>query len=83
MRFSILPASVEKSVLYARIVLFDMDKLKAKLAGVGQELLSFLAPTIAVKLFLVKGKPQNGLLVNLLPAEVLVDSLGLGILPLL
>lgn len=83
LRFTILPAAVEKSLLYAGILPYSKDKLEEKLQEVGKSLDSPVIPTVALKLYKSGGKWTNAHALNLLPREVPGDKLGLGHLPLL
>lgn len=83
MRFTVLPMTVDRALLYAGVVPYSMVQLRTKLDEVGKGLGSSLVPTVAVKLSVVKGKPQNGLPIMLAPQEVPGDRVGMGHFPLL
>ena len=58
------------------------EDLVKKTEECGVDLDSSLIPTIALKLGYAKGKPQNGLLVDIMPREDENDKVGLGVFPL-
>ena len=82
-RFTILPAAVEKSLLYAGILPYSKAKLGEKLQAVGKTVDSAVIPTLALKLSKSNGKLTNGHPLLLLPSEEPGHKFGLGHLPLL
>ena len=83
LRFTILPADVEKSLLYASILPYSKAVLKEKLQAVNKTLDSPVVPTLPLKLFKSSGKMTNAHPLTLLPKERAGDRFGLGHLPLL
>ena len=83
LRFTILPADVEKSLLYASILPYSKAVLKDKLQAVNKTLDSPVIPTLPLKLFKSSGKMTNAHPLTLLPKERPGDRFGLGHLPLL
>ena len=69
--------------LYGGIIPLAKDELLEKLRGMEMEPSSPCVPTIAMKLHFSKGKLQNALPVDLMPAERVDDKVGLGVFPLL
>ena len=82
-RFTILPAAVDRSLLYAGILPYSKVKLEEKLQAVGKTVDSAVIPTLALKLYKSNSKLTNGHPLLLLPSEALGDKFGLGHLPLL
>ena len=82
-RFTILPAEVNMSMLYAGALPYSRTKLVEKLHGVVKTLDSAVIPTVALKLYRKAGKSTNAHPLVLLPAELPQDGFGLGHLPLL
>ena len=82
MRFTLLPVTVDKMVLHGGILPYSKEELQEKLGEMGIAMDSHLIPTIAMKMFVSRGKYHNGLPVSLLPAEDPQDKVGLGHYPL-
>ena len=82
-RFTLLPVQQDKVFLYGGIIPLAKDELLEKLRGMEMEPSSPCVPTIAMKLHFSKGKLQNALPVDLMPAERVDDKVGLGVFPLL
>ena len=78
-----MPTNASKMALYGGIVPMTKDDLKRRVEECGSDLDSSLVPTIALKLGFLRGKPQNGCIVDFMPAERPEDKVGLGVLPLL
>ena len=83
LRFTILPADAEKSLLYASILPYSKAELGEKLQEVNKTLDSPVIPTLALKLFKSGAKTTNAHAIALLPKERPGDRFGLGHLPLL
>ena len=83
LRFTLLPVKVDRAFLYGSIVPISKDSLMEKINEKGIEPSSALIPSIAMKLWVAKGKFQNGFPMDLLPLECETDKIGLGHLPLL
>ena len=83
LRFTLLPVKVDKMFLYGSIVPLSKESLLELLQERDVRHNSPLIPTIAMKLFVTKGKFQNGFPLDFLPVEGESESVGLGHLPLL
>ena len=82
-RFTILPAAVDQSLLYAGFLPFTKDKLIEKLQVVGKTVDSAVIPTVGLRLYKNGNKLTNGHPMHLLPAEGPEDKFGFGHLPLM
>ena len=82
-RFTVHIFSIDKAILNAGISPQSKQELEVKLRGLDKEMSSPFIPTIALKLAVVKAKPQNGLVIKFGPSEEPGDKFGLGHLPLL
>ena len=83
LRFTLLPVKVDKMFLYGSIVPLSKESLFELLQEREVRATSPLIPTIAMKLWVAKGKFQNGYPLDFLPVEEESKSVGLGHLPLL
>ena len=81
--FNLLPIKVDKMFLYGSIVPLSKENLFKLLQERDVRSNSPLIPTIAMKLWVAKGKFQNGFPLDFLPVEGEKESFGLGHLPLL
>jgi hypothetical protein len=82
-RFTVLPAAVDQSLLYAGILPFSKAVLDGKVKACGRTLEAATIPTVALKLFKSGNKWTNGHPIKLLPTEGPRDKIGLGVLPLI
>ena len=82
-RFFVLLASVDQSLLYAGVLPYSKAALEDKLKAFGRSLESTTIPTVPLKLFKSNGKWTNGHPIRLFPNESPGDKFGLGVLPLL
>ena len=83
-RLTVLPIQVDKVVLYGGILPMSLAELEEKVGEAGQAMESPLIPTVALKLWLPRGKPpQNGFPMAFMPSESKDDKCGFGVLPLL
>ena len=82
-RFTVHIFTVDKAILNAGISPQSKQELEVKLQTLNKEMSSPFIPTIALKLAVVKAKPQNGLVIKFGPTEEPGDKFGLGHLPLL
>ena len=82
-RFTLLPVKHNKVFLYGGIIPLAKEDLLVKLRELEIEENSPRVPTVAMKPYFFKGKYQNALPIDLIPAEQPDDRIGLGVLPLL
>ena len=82
-RLTVQPLQVDRMVLYGGILPMSKTDLEAKVGDADVNMDSPAIPTLALKLWQAKGRPQNGYPMAFIPVERKEDFCGFGHLPLL